>query len=77
MAVKWHLDLQKMIEDKPEKKSHLLVPPSLVKSNGKSGRSIKFWAYNMDTKEKSRVRIKAISPNRMDNRKKILLIWQD
>ncbi|MEA5427493.1 hypothetical protein [Arcicella lustrica] len=60
MAVKWHLDLQKMIEDdNPEKKSHLLVPPSLVKSSGKSRWYIKFWAYNMDTKEKSRVRIKA------------------
>jgi len=52
MAVKWHLDLKKMIEDNPEKKSHLFVPPSLGKSSGKSECYIKFWAYNMDTKEK-------------------------
>jgi len=52
MAVKWTLRFTKMIEDKSEKKSHLFVPPSLVKSSGKSGWYIKFWAYNMDTKEK-------------------------
>ncbi|MEA5257159.1 tyrosine-type recombinase/integrase [Arcicella aquatica] len=47
-----------MIKENPEKRNHLIVPPSLVKSTGKSGWYIKFWAFNMDSQKKERVRIK-------------------
>ena len=60
MAVKWQIEISNMIAKEPKKRNHLIIPPSLVKSAGKSGWYVKFYAYNTDEGKNKRVRIKVV-----------------